>query len=71
MPQVQRFRMDPATGLLVQHDYTAEVFGNWAKAANVVLVHGEYPAQQALAERLKEEFGWEAKIPDLGDSITL
>ena len=31
----------PRTGLLRQHDYTAEVFGGWAKAANVVLEHGE------------------------------
>ena len=37
----------------------------------VVLVHGEYEVQQAFAERLKEEFGWEPVIPDLGDTITL
>ena len=37
----QQFHFDPATGLLRQHDYTAEVFGNWAKAANVVLQHAE------------------------------
>jgi hypothetical protein len=35
----QRFHIDMATGLLRQHDYTAEVFGNWAKAAHVVLEH--------------------------------
>jgi hypothetical protein len=38
--QVQRFHFDPETGLLRQHDYTADVFGNWAAAANVVLAHG-------------------------------
>jgi len=37
----------------------------------VVLVHGEYEAQQAMAERLKEEFGWDAEIPELGDTISL
>ena len=37
----------------------------------VVLIHGEYDAQEALAERLKEEFGWDCEIPNLGDSITL
>jgi metallo-beta-lactamase family protein len=37
----------------------------------VVLVHGEYEAQQVFAERLKEEFGWEPVIPELGESITL
>jgi hypothetical protein len=36
-----------------------------------VLIHGEYDAQQAFAERLKEEFGWEPEIPELGDTITL
>ena len=37
----------------------------------VVLIHGEYGAQQAFAERLKEEFGWDSQIPELGDSITV
>jgi hypothetical protein len=36
----QRFRFDAGTGLLVQHDYTAEIIGGWAKAARVVLEHG-------------------------------
>ena len=35
----QRFHFEPSTGLLRQHDYTAEVFGNWAKAAHVILEH--------------------------------
>ena len=42
----QRFHIDMDTGLLRQHDYTAEVFGGWAKAAHVVLEHalnGETP----------------------------
>jgi metallo-beta-lactamase family protein len=37
----------------------------------VVLIHGEHHAQQAFAERLQEEFGWQPSIPDLGDSITV
>jgi hypothetical protein len=36
---VQEFHLDPGSGLLRQHDYTAEVFGSWARAANVVLEH--------------------------------
>lgn len=36
---VQRFHFDAETSLLRQHDYTAEVFGGWAMAANVVLAH--------------------------------
>jgi hypothetical protein len=35
----QRFHFDPSTALLKQHDYTAEVFGSWAKAAHVILEH--------------------------------
>jgi hypothetical protein len=36
---LQRFRFDPATGRLIQHDYTAEVLSKFATAANVVLEH--------------------------------
>ncbi|MCK5377025.1 MAG: MBL fold metallo-hydrolase [Acidobacteria bacterium] len=36
----------------------------------VVLVHGEHEAQKALAERLKEELGWEPSIPDLGETLS-
>ena len=35
----------------------------------VVLIHGEYEAQQAFAERLLDEFGWESSIPEIGDTI--
>jgi len=35
---VQAFHFD-AQGLLRQHDYTAEVFGGWARAAHVVHAH--------------------------------
>jgi len=38
----QVFYFDPKTGLLLRHDYTAEVFGSWARAANVVLEHGSW-----------------------------
>jgi len=53
---VQRFRFDPATGLLRQHDYTAEIIGGWAKAARVVLEHGEsgglpYPRRMRMTPR--------------------
>lgn len=37
--KVQRFRFDLETGLLIQHDYTAEVISTFATAANVVLEH--------------------------------
>jgi hypothetical protein len=52
----QRFRFDPRTGLLLQHDYTAEVFGSWAKAAHVVTGHGAwegipFPASRRVTPR--------------------
>lgn len=37
---VQTFHID-AAGLLVRHDYTAEVFGGWASAANLCLASSE------------------------------
>ena len=37
----QVFHVDPETGLLRQHDYTADVVGRFARAANVVVEHGE------------------------------
>jgi len=39
--QRQRFRFEQETGLLLQHDYTAEVISCLAKAAHVVLDHSE------------------------------
>ncbi len=53
---VQQFHFDPGTLLLRQHDYTAEVFGGWAKAANVVLEHGRwmeipYPSKRRVTPR--------------------
>ena len=39
--QRQRFRFEQETGLLLQHDYTAEVISSLAKAAHVVLDHSE------------------------------
>lgn len=37
----------------------------------VYLIHGEYEAQQALAARLRDEFGWNPAIPELGESFTV
>jgi len=37
----------------------------------VVLVHGEPNAQDAFAERLKDEYGWRCQIPELGETITV
>ncbi|MCA9774587.1 MAG: hypothetical protein KC466_19360 [Myxococcales bacterium] len=65
---VQRFHFDPLSGLLLQHDYTAEVFGGWAKAANVVLQHGAadgvpYPSRRRVTPRRRS--GAPAPFPTL------
>lgn len=37
--RVQRFMIDPETGLLRRLDYTAEIVGNWARAAHMIDSH--------------------------------
>ncbi len=64
----QFFTFDTGTGLLVRHDYTAEVMGNWAKAANVVLEHGywngiPFPSKRRITPRRKD--GTPARRPVL------
>ena len=56
--EVQRFHFDHQTHLLRQHDYTAEVFGSWAKAAHRVLAHETwqgipYPSKRRVTPRLR------------------
>ena len=53
---VQQFHFHTDTALLRQHDYTAEVFGGWARAANVVLEHDDwhsipYPSRRRVTPR--------------------
>ena len=39
--------------------------------SQVVVVHGEPAAQEALAQRLRERLGWDPVMPALGDTITV
>jgi hypothetical protein len=53
---VQRFHIDPSTGLLRQMDYTAEVFGSYAKAVHIVEAHEQsegipYPSRRRVWSR--------------------
>jgi hypothetical protein len=48
---LQRFHVDLETGRLRQHDYTAETFGGWAKAAHMIEEHGDYDGLTAPSKR--------------------
>jgi hypothetical protein len=57
--RAQEFLFDPVSGLLLQHNYTAEVMGGWAKAANVVIEHGKwrglpFPSHRHVTPRKKD-----------------
>jgi hypothetical protein len=57
--RVQEFLFDTVSGLLLQHNYTAEVMGGWAKAANVVIEHGiwsgiPFPSHRRVTPRKKD-----------------
>ena len=47
----QRFHLDPETGRLRQHDYTAEPFGGWAKAAHMIREHAQFDGLTAPSKR--------------------
>jgi hypothetical protein len=66
--EVQRFHFDPETALLRQMDYTAEVFGGWAKATHVVEAHGEsegipYPSRRRVWSRKRDGSARTAPAP--------
>jgi hypothetical protein len=47
----QSFVIDPATHLVTRHDYTADVFGSWAKAGHVILKHESFDGIPVPVER--------------------
>lgn len=47
----QAFHIDPVTQLVRQHDYTAEVFGSWAKAAHIIFKHVSFDGIPVPVER--------------------
>jgi hypothetical protein len=55
--RVQQFRFDCDTGLLIQHDYTADIISPLATAANVVWKHSKnadgvvYPSERVVTPR--------------------
>lgn len=66
---VQEFLFETSTGFLRQHNYTAEVMGGWARAAHVVVEHGDwngipYPSHRVVTPRRKDgtPSGWPVLI---------
>jgi hypothetical protein len=54
--EIQRYYFDGKTGLLARNDYTADVFGRWAQAANIVQEHKEwegipFPSRRRVTRR--------------------
>jgi hypothetical protein len=49
--EVQRFHVDLDTGRLRQHDYTAEPFGGFAKAAHMIAEHRNFDGLTAPSKR--------------------
>jgi hypothetical protein len=49
--EIQRFHIDLETGRLKQHDYTAEPFGGWAKAAHMIREHRDFDGLNAPSKR--------------------
>ncbi len=55
----QEFRFNKETGLLIQHNYTADIISKLAKAANVVVEHSEqdgilFPSSRRVTPRTKK-----------------
>jgi hypothetical protein len=49
--ELQQFHVDLETGRLRQHDYTAEPFGPFAKAAHMIAEHGSFDGLTAPSKR--------------------
>jgi hypothetical protein len=55
--RVQRFRFDRCSGLLLQHDYTADIISPLARASNVIINHTRnsegifYPSERRVTPR--------------------
>jgi hypothetical protein len=49
--EVQKFHLDSSSGLLRQHDYTAEPFGGFAKAAHMIREHRSFDGLTTASKR--------------------
>ena len=57
--RIQEFQVDPSSGMLIQHNYTADVISSLAKVANRVVAHAEenglrYPSRRVVTPRLSK-----------------
>jgi len=53
------------------HEILAWLMGFNRPPEKTFIVHGEPEASAAMAERIRDRFGWETVIPELGDSFEL
>lgn len=56
--RIQQFYINPNTGLLQKHHYTASIIGDWAKAVHIVKGHSKFeginvPTDRIVKPRLK------------------
>ena len=70
--ELQTFRFDPATSLLVEYDYTAKTFGGWAVAAHMITEHSTqagvtFPSKRRVKPRkpYPPKYGPIPGFPDL------
>jgi metallo-beta-lactamase family protein len=69
-----RARIVALDGLSAHGDYTE--LTEWLRASNlspqqVFVTHGEPSASDAFRRRLKETFGWNVRVPEAGETVTL
>jgi metallo-beta-lactamase family protein len=69
-----RARIVGLDGLSAHADYAELV--DWLRASKlspreVFVTHGEPAAADAFRRRLREAFGWRARVPELGETVTL
>ena len=64
-------RLDGLSGHADRREMVRWLGGLPAAPAEVFLVHGEPAAARGMAARFREAFGWEPKIPAIGDSFEL
>jgi metallo-beta-lactamase family protein len=67
-------RIEKITGFSAHADYRemlAWMMGFNKAPQKTFVVHGEPEASAALAERIRQQFGWDVVVPEYGESFEL